>query len=41
MCAWEHNIKMDLNKEAVEWMQVDQNRVQWLAKVHVVIKFQV
>jgi len=28
-CAWGHNIKMDVNKEEVDWIQMDQKIVQW------------
>ena len=40
-CAWEDNIKMERYEEEVDWIQLDWNRVQWRANVHVVIKFQV
>jgi hypothetical protein len=41
---WEDNIKLDLKEigiDGVNWIQMAQNRVQWLAFVHTMMKLRV
>jgi hypothetical protein len=43
-CRWEDNIKLDLRETGINganWIQLDQDRVQWQAFVSMVMNLQV
>jgi hypothetical protein len=41
---WVDNIKMDLREiqwDSVDWIEVAQDRIEWMARVNTVLKFRV
>jgi hypothetical protein len=38
---WEDNIKMDLKIDVANWIQLDQDRVQWRAFVNTVMNLRI